>query len=90
MLGGWRNRATGRYQPPTKSVIHRVVMNADSEALEATLHRYAKARLPVPAEQTQWQALVADGKRTRGANRNVVRANLQQRGGPELGARGGR
>ena len=23
LLGGWRNRATGRYEPPTKSVIHR-------------------------------------------------------------------
>ena len=58
------------YEPPTKSVIHRVVMNADTEALEATLHRYAKPRLPVPAEQTQRQALAADGKRIRGANRN--------------------
>ena len=34
------------------------------------MHRYAKARLPVPAEQTQRQALAADGKRIRGANRN--------------------
>ena len=70
LLGGWRNRATGRYEPPTKSVIHRVVMNADPEALEATLHRYAKPRLPVPVAQTQRQALAADGKRIRGANRN--------------------
>ena len=45
-------------------------MNADPEALEAPLHRYAKPRLPVPVAQTQRQALAADGKRIRGANRN--------------------
>ena len=69
-LGAWWNKATGRYQPPTKSTIHRVVMDADAEALEATLQRYTKPRLPAPGEQEQRQALAADGKRIRGANRN--------------------
>ena len=66
-LGGWWNKATGRYQPPTKSTIHRVVMDAP-EALEA-VQRYAKPRLPAPGEHEQRPALAADGKRIRGANR---------------------
>ena len=70
LLGAWWNRAKGRYEPPTKSTIHRVVMAADAPALEATLQRYAKLRLPVPEEQEQRQALAADGKRIHGANRN--------------------
>ena len=70
LIGAWRHRTTGRYQPPTKSTIHRVVMETDAEALEATLLRYAKPRLPAPGGQEQRQALAADGKRIRGANRN--------------------
>ena len=45
-------------------------MDADAPALEATLQRYTKPRLPAPGEQEQRQALAADGKRIRGANRN--------------------
>ena len=70
LLGAWRNRATGRYEPPTKSTIHRVVMATDAEALEAMQQRYATARVPAPGAQQQRQALAADGKRIRGANRN--------------------
>ncbi len=70
MLGGWWNRARQRYEAPTKSTIHRVVMEADSEALEAILQRYAKPRLPASGEQEPRSALAADGKRIRGANRN--------------------
>ncbi len=40
-LGAWRNRRTGRYQAPTRSTIHRVVMQADAQELEATLQGYA-------------------------------------------------
>ena len=68
-LGAWRNRSTGRYEPPTKSTIHRVVMQADAQELEATLQRYAAPRLPAPAQQPK-RALAGDGKRIRGANRN--------------------
>ena len=39
LLGAWYNRATGRYEPPTKSTIHRVVMATDSEALEELQQR---------------------------------------------------
>jgi predicted transposase YbfD/YdcC len=69
-LGAWRNRRTGRYEAPTKSTIHRVVMATDAEALEAMQQRYATARVPAPGAQQQRQALAADGKRIRGANRN--------------------
>lgn len=70
LLGAWYNRRTGRYEPPTKSTIHRVVMATDAEALEALQQRYATARVPAPEAQQQRQALAADGKRIRGANRN--------------------
>ena len=69
-LGAWRNRRTGRYEAPTKSTIHRVVMQADAQELEATLQRYATPRLPAPAAQAKRRALAGDGKRIRGANRN--------------------
>ena len=70
LLGAWYNRTTGRYEPPTKSTIHRVVMATDAEALEEMQQRYATARVAAPEEPGQQQALAADGKRIRGANRN--------------------
>jgi len=73
MLGAWRNRRTGRYEALTKSTIHRVVMHADAQELEAMLQRYATPRLPEPAQQPKRRALAGDGKRIkriRGANRN--------------------
>ena len=70
LLGAWYNRATGRYEPPTKSTIHRVVMATDPEALEELQQRYASARVAAPEAPDQRQALAADGKRIRGANRN--------------------
>ena len=69
LLGAWWNQTTELYEPPTKSTIHRVLMQTDAEALEATLQRYAQPRLP-PPEPQQRRALAADGKRIRGANRN--------------------
>ena len=70
LLEAWYNRTTGRYEPPTKSTIHRVVMATDAEALEEMQQRYATARVAAPEEPGQRQALAADGKRIRGANRN--------------------
>ena len=70
LVGAWRNRTTGRHEPPTKSTIHRVVMATDAEALEEMQQRYATARVAAPEEPGQRQALAADGKRIRGANRN--------------------
>ena len=68
-IGAWRNRRTGRYHPPPKSTIHRVLMHADTEHLEAILQRYSESRLPPPAPR-QRRAIAADGKRIRGANRH--------------------
>ena len=45
-------------------------MATDAEALEAMQQRYATARVPASGAQQQRQALAADGKRIRGANRN--------------------
>ena len=68
-IGAWRNRRSGRYHPPPKSTIHRVLMHADTEHLEAILQRYSESRLPPPAPR-QRRAIAADGKRIRGANRH--------------------
>ena len=65
-LGAWWNKATGRYEPPTKpggDGRGRSGVGSDAAALY-------QARLPAPGEQEQRQALAADGKRIRGANRN--------------------
>ena len=63
-LGAWRNPNTGRYEPVSKSVLYRVIGNADPTAIEAVLKRYAAPRLQLGA------ALASDGKRIRGANRH--------------------
>ncbi len=63
-VGAWRNPQTQQYEPPSKSVIYRVLTQADPAALEAVLRRYAMPRLRIGA------AVAADGKRIRGANRN--------------------
>ena len=63
-LGAWRNPKTGRHEPVSKSVLYRVVANADPAAVEAVLRRYAAPRLKLGA------ALASDGKRIRGANRH--------------------
>ena len=64
-LGAWHNPKSGRFVPVSKSTLHRVVANADPAAVEAVLRRYAAPRLQIG------QALATDGKRIRGANRNV-------------------
>ncbi len=55
----WRNPQTQRYAPPSKSVLYRVLAQADPAALEAVLQRPAMPRLQIGA------AVVADGKRIR-------------------------
>jgi len=59
LLGAWYNRATGRYEPPTKSTIHRVVMATDAEALEELQQRYATARVAAPEEPGQRETLAS-------------------------------
>ena len=63
-LGTWLNPKTKRYEPPSKSVIYRVLEEMDPTAYEAALIRWSVPRLNIGS------ALAADGKRIRGANRN--------------------
>ena len=63
-LGTWLNPKTKRYEPPSKSVIYRVLEEMDPAAYEAALIRWSVPRLNIGS------ALAADGKRIRGANRN--------------------
>lgn len=63
-IGAWKNPRTGRYEPPSKSTIDRVVRGVDTAELEALQRRFTSTRRRVGA------ALAADGKRIRGANRN--------------------
>ena len=66
-LGAWWNKATGRYEPPAKP-------GGDGRGRSGVWKRRCSA---IPShgcrrqeKQEQRQALAADGKRIRGANRN--------------------
>ena len=63
-LGAWFNPKTKQYEPPSKSVIYRVLQMADQAEIESVLKCWAASRVDLNA------ALAADGKRLRGANRN--------------------
>ena len=63
-IGGWRNPKTGRYEPISKSTLHRVMQHTDPEQLEEVLSRFSVRR------NNRLEALATDGKRIRGANRN--------------------
>ncbi len=63
-IGGWCNPKTGRYEPVSKSTLHRVIQHTDPDQLEQVLARYTHNRI------RQLPALASDGKRIRGANRN--------------------
>ena len=62
-IGAWKNKATGRYEPVSKSTVHRVLQNTDPSWIEDALQRWAQPRLQVG------RAIAIDGKRIRGANR---------------------
>ena len=64
-LGAWRN-AKDRYVAPSLATIHRVMTEADPEALQTVTHRWVTAQLT----RQPLEALAADGKRINGANRN--------------------
>ena len=53
-----------KYEPPSKSVIYRVLERTNSAETESVLKRWSTPRLKLGS------ALAADGKRLRGANRN--------------------
>ena len=63
-FGAWFNPKTKKYEPPSKSVIYRVLERSDSAETESVLKRWSTPRLKLDS------ALAADGKRLRGANRN--------------------
>ena len=63
-FGAWFNPKTERYEPPSKSVIYRVLERSDSAGTESVLKRWSTPQLKLSS------ALAADGKRLRGANRN--------------------
>ena len=63
-LGAWYNRNKQKYEPPSKSTMHRVISNLDTQKLQAVLARYCSPRIRFA------EAVAIDGKRIRGANRN--------------------
>ena len=63
-LDAWFNPKTKQYEPPSKSVIYRVLEMADQSAIDSVLNRWSMPRLNIDS------ALAADGKRLRGTNRN--------------------
>ena len=63
-LGAWFNPKAKKYEPPSKSVIYRVLERSDPAETESVLKRWSTPRLKLGS------ALAADGKRLRGANRN--------------------
>ena len=63
-IGAWFKPKTERYEPPSKSVIYRVLERADPAGTETVLKCWSTPRLNIDS------ALAADGKRLRGANRN--------------------
>ena len=63
-LDAWFNSKTKQYEPPSKSVIYRVLEMADQAAIETVLKRWSTPRFNIGT------ALAADGKRLRSANRN--------------------
>ena len=58
-LGAWINSKTRKYEPPSKSVIYRVLQLGDRAVTETVLKRWATPRVDLDA------ALAADGKRLR-------------------------
>ena len=64
-LGARRERFSGRFIPPSRATIHRVITLADSDGVQAAANRRVQAH-PLPDAS----ALAADGKRINGVNRN--------------------
>ena len=64
-LDARRERLSGRNLPPSRETIHRVIMLADHDEVQAVANRSVQAH-PIPDHA----ALVADGERINGVNRN--------------------
>ena len=63
-LGAWYNKNKGRYEPVSRSTMHRVISELDPQEFQAVVERYSRPRVRFG------EAVAADGKRVRGANRN--------------------
>ena len=63
-LGAWYNRKTGKYEPVSKSTMHRVISELDPWEFQSVVARYSSVRVRFG------EAVAADGKRVRAANRN--------------------
>ena len=64
-LGAQQDRISTRFIPTSRATIHRVMVQAGSDEVQAAANRWAQAR-PVPDRS----ALAADGKRINGVNRS--------------------
>ncbi len=64
-LDARQDRINDLYIPPSRATIHRVMVQADSDEVQAAANRWAQAH-PVPDRS----ALAADGKRINGVNRS--------------------
>ena len=58
------DRHRGCYIPPSRLTLYRVMVQADSEAVQAAANRWVQAHL-----SSNGEALAADGKRINGVNR---------------------
>ena len=89
-LGAWRNPGTGRFEPASKSVIHRVLAQAGPEAVEAALGAAAAAGRGAGVRR---QAHPGREPQRDGAPRDRDLGGARQRpaaGEPRLPRRGGR
>ena len=64
-LDARRDRISDRFIPPSRATIHRVMVQADSDEVQAAANRWAQVH-PVPDRS----ALAANGKRINGVNRS--------------------
>ena len=64
LLGAWYNKETQRYESPSKSTMHRVIKNLDTQEFQAVVSRFTTPQMEIS------KAVAIDGKRIRGANRN--------------------
>ncbi len=64
LLGAWYNRKKQRYEAPSKSTVHRVINNLDTQKFQDVVSRFCSPQIDIS------KALAIDGKRIRAANRN--------------------
>ncbi len=73
-IGAWKNRDTGRYEPVSKSTVHRVLQNTDPGWIEDALQPWVQPRLQVG------NAIAVDGKRGRTGEDHYETVSLIEHG----------